>query len=370
MSTWSRLAEGHLVVDEGTVHSVAFRPDDTTLAAGYASLAGGSGVVLWNVAEETRLPDGHLFVARGSVRSVAYSPDGTSLATSYSLGVLGKVVCWDATMRKLLTDPPVAVFEGHVGSVAYSPDGTTLAAGYVIGGSGGGVVLWEAREGKRLARGPPRPEQGPRPERRVQSRRCHSRRRTHRRGHVAGVVLWEVGTWKRLVNGHLIVPEGIVQSVALTSDPTTLAAGYSIGSSGGVVLWDVTTRKRLSNAPLAVPEGTVLSVAFNPEGTILAAGYALGGVRRGGGGVVLWDVTTRKRLADGNRVVPKGGAEGVAFRSGSGRMVLRDLNLESLKRRAGRIANRNLTRDEWREYLPADQPYRKTFDWLPEAPDA
>ena len=58
-------------------------------------------------------------------------------------------------------------------------------------------------------------------------------------GRVAGVVLWEVGTWKCLVNGHLIVPEGIVQSVALTSDPTTLAAGYSIGSSGGVVLWDV-----------------------------------------------------------------------------------------------------------------------------------
>ena len=52
------------------------------------------------------------------------------------------------------------------------------------------------------------------------------------------------------------------------------------------------TRKRLFDVPLAVPEGTVLSVAFNPEGTILAAGYALGGVRRGGGGVVLWDVTT------------------------------------------------------------------------------
>jgi hypothetical protein len=74
---------------------------------------------------------------------------------------------------------------------------------------------------------------------------------------------------------------------------------------------------------------SVNSVAFSPDGRALAAGYAGGGV----GGVVLWDV-----------------------------------DLESWQRLAGRIANRNFTRDEWRQYFP-DKPYRQTFPDLPAPPE-
>jgi hypothetical protein len=48
--------------------------------------------------------------------------------------------------------------------------------------------------------------------------------------------------------------------------------------------------------------------------------------------------------------------------------VLFDLDPRSWKERAGRVANRNLKRDEWREYLP-DQPYRPTFEHLPLPPE-
>jgi hypothetical protein len=41
-------------------------------------------------------------------------------------------------------------------------------------------------------------------------------------------------------------------------------------------------------------------------------------------------------------------------------VVLWDVDLESWQRKAGRIANRNFTRDEWRQYFP-EEPYRPTF---------
>jgi hypothetical protein len=98
-----------------------------------------------------------------------------------------------------------------------------------------------------------------------------------------------------------------------------------------VVLWDAARRARPAPEPLPVPEGEVQSVAFSPDGKTLAAGYAAG--VRGEGGVVLWD-----------------------------------MDLDSWRRLAGQIANRNLTRAEWRQYFP-DTPYRPTFDDLPVPPE-
>ncbi len=97
-----------------------------------------------------------------------------------------------------------------------------------------------------------------------------------------------------------------------------------------MVLWDVAARKRLADDPLPVKEGYVTGVSFSPDGKTIAAGYSVG-VR--GGGVVLWDV-----------------------------------DLESWQRIAGRIANRNFTRDEWKQYFP-DEPYRSTFPDLPVPPE-
>jgi hypothetical protein len=70
-------------------------------------------------------------------------------------------------------------------------------------------------------------------------------------------------------------------------------------------------------------------VSFSPDGKTLAAGYQA----RSGGGVVLWDV-----------------------------------DLDSGERLAKQVANRNLTRAEWRQFF-ADIPYRPTFDDLPVPPE-
>ena len=221
------------------------------------------------------------------------------------------------------------------------------------------------------------------------------------------------GRAKRLADDPLPVKEGDVRSVAFSPDGKTIAAGYGGRGVGGVVLWDVAARKRLADDPLPVKEGYVTGVAFSPDGKTIAAGYGVGV----GGGVVLWDVAAQ---APGGRHPPRegglmsqacpsaptarpsrpdtaasaasaagwccgtwprasawwttpspvkeGDVKGVAFSpdgktiaagyGGSAAVVLWDVDLESWQRIAGRIANRNFTRDEWRQYFP-EEPYRR-----------
>jgi hypothetical protein len=248
---------------------------------------------------------------------VAFNPDGKTIAAEYHGG---GVVLWEVATRRRLDDPLV-VQEGKVSSVAFSPDGQTIAAGYHAPGDRGG-----------------------------------------------GVVLWDVATRRRLGRDPLIVQEGKVSSVAFSPNGETIAAGYHAPGDrgGGVVLWDVAARRRLGDDPLVVQEGEVSSVAFSPNGKTIAAGY-----HDGRGGVVPWDAPARKRLVDDPLVLEKNRtvAFSVAFSPDSKTIaaghyygvVFCDVDLEAWRRRAGRIVNRNFTRDEWRQYFPGEE-YRLTFN--------
>ena len=116
---------------------------------------------------------------------------------------------------------------------------------------------------------------------------------------------------------------------ARPSRPDTVGGG----GVGGVVLWDVAARKRLADDPLPVKEGSVQSVAFSPDGKTLAAGYG-GGV--GGGGVVLWDVAARKRLADDPLPVKEGYVRSVAF-SPDGKTLAAGYGVGGGGRRSGAV---------------------------------
>ena len=252
----------------------------------------------------------------------------------------GGVVLWDAATRTRRGDPPLDVKEGRVMSVAFSPDGRTIAAGYEVPGNNSGN---------------------------------------------GGVVLWDMATRTR--RGAASLPgNGDVRGVAFSPDGGTIAAGYGlrvgdVGVGGGVVLWDA-VNLTCRGDPLRVTEGYVESVAFSPDGGTIAAGYVGGG----GDGVVLWDAAARTRLVDAPLRVNKeeGYVESVAFspdggtiaagygvRVGDprGSVVLWNVDLQSWKRLAGQIANRNFTRDEWNQYF-LGETYRKTFPELPSPPEA
>ena len=88
--------------------------------------------------------------------------------------------------------------------------------------------------------------------------------------------VWCSGTsppQQRVAQDPLPVKEGDVNSVAFSPDGKTIAAGYGRRGGGGVVLWDMATRASVWPGTLTVKEGGVNSVAFAPDGKTIAAGY-------------------------------------------------------------------------------------------------
>jgi WD40 repeat protein len=152
-----------------------------------------------------------------------------------------------------------------------------------------------------------------------------------------------------------------VWSLAFSADGRTLAAGLT---DGRVVLVD--PRDATVESPsLVSTHGAVNAVAFNRAGTILATGNDDGTVR-------LWDVAARDVLGAPigaqtrglSAVVFTPDDASVVAAAGDGTVISYDLTLQHWVRSLCRIAGRNLTRNEWREFL-GDRPYHPTCSqWM------
>ena len=192
------------------VGSLAFSPDNVTLAAG----TDDEKVYLWHIATGAKLgvleKESQSAEKSAYMLSVAYSPSGAFLAAGSNDN---KVRIWQLSDHKLLQ-----TFEGHkdaVETVAFSPDGKVLASG----SDDKTIRLWDM----------------------------------------------EKMVFKRELTGH----NGPVHSLAFSPDGVTLASG---ASGDSVWLWntkDGTHRKLEGQRPC---EGYVSQVAFSPDGETIASG--------------------------------------------------------------------------------------------------
>ena len=102
------------------VFSVAFAPDEVTLAVGSGTTYQSGEIRLWdlNVAEERATLTGH----KGYVMSVAFSPDGTRLAAVVNVNNAGSVsISGTATEGQTLT-ATVSDTDGVPANVVHPPE--------------------------------------------------------------------------------------------------------------------------------------------------------------------------------------------------------------------------------------------------------
>ena len=218
-----------------------------------------------------------------ALKSLALSPDARMLVAGTSDG---RIVVWNAREVTQLAGP-LAGHTGDVLALAFSLDGSLLASG----GDDRKVVLWDAKRWQKL---------------------------------------------EPAMTGH----EGIVRSLAFQPSSRLLASG---GSDNLVMLWDVgghVLRRLLRGHTLPV-----FALAFSPDGAVLASGGA-------DKSVILWDVAAYRPLSgpmqahddiiSGMLFVSKRGTDLLSW--DKGRAFLWNLDLNDWKKRACRMANRNLSK--------------------------
>jgi WD40 repeat protein len=136
-------------------------------------------------------------------------------------------------------------------------------------------------------------------------------------------------------------------ALSFSPDGKLLAVG---DSAGNVVIWDVAEHRPVGN-PLAGQNVSVNSVDFDRSGQMLVTMSSDGHLR-------LWDVATQKLIGAPIPVWDGNGGSAEFFPDGKHILadfgpagVVWNVNPAAWEAQACRTAHRNLTREEWTEFL-------------------
>jgi WD40 repeat protein len=282
-----------------------------------AAVADSTALTFW----DGRHGGGTTRTLKSEPESLALSPDGSLLAAG---GLSGGVTFWD-TKRHRKIPSPRRPNGAPVWNLAFSADGKELSAR----GADGFVQVWDT------SRRPPRlrsrtktapPPTCPR-EANADEGSCAVAPTTVAvapdgtlvYGTLSGVRFWDPA---RRASSELGTN---ANEVALTSDGVILATLDTLGDGREMQLWDLSRHQPIGR-PLRVPPDT-LALAFGSSGAELISGGA-------NGSVTIWD------------------------------RQLFSTNFDSWRTRLCRLAGRNLTTEEWAQFLPGER-YRKTCPALP-----
>lgn len=276
-------------------------------------------------------------IKAGQAFAVEFRPDDRAIAVTGEGGAVE--VRNVATGRRVR--PPLAGLGAGAQALAFSPDGGRLA----VADLDGNLRVMELETGgvRRVPRLPGVP--------------IHLSFSPD--GKLLAIGLHEHGTELRDSRSLRTVarlrnrPGDAARWVRFSPDGRLLAVSYL---EGFTQLWDVGTRRRIG-APLSGHEFDAINAEFSPDGRRLATS----GID---GTVILWDVASRRAL--GTLPGPFGWTSARFSPDGRRIFLLRDtgaaqrweVSPEAWSRHACGVANRELTRAEWDEFVP-DQDYRR-----------
>jgi WD40 repeat protein len=281
----------------------------------------------------------------GTTNWVAWSPDDKAIAVALEDGRVRVVD--PATGANLAT---LVAHHGPALTTAFSPDGRSVAAG----SADGTVLIWDVAT--HHLRGPPLAAGGP-----VYGLAFSPNGKTLAVADTSGTLtLYDLATQRPL---HTYNANQSLIRIAFSPNGKTLA----VAGENGALLIDAATGRPLGE-PLTGHSATVDDVVFSNNGSTLATASL-------DGTVILYDVASRQPI--GNPLDPGYGLAAamsfppddntLATSYGRGQIVFWNINPDSWQRRACETAGRNLTRDEWRQYL-GTRPYQKTCSQWPAAP--
>jgi len=320
-----------------TVTALAVSAGGNTLAA-----ADGNGrVYLWNV--PARTPKSPLIKVHDSAARLLYlAKDDQEIISSdrYSQ------ICVTQVSLEKKSCSSIKELIGDGGAIFPSPDGNVLASR-----SKEGIVrLWNAHSF--------RPMGEPFLERVNPSTELSFSSDSQMLGAVCGTAstamcLWTIGS----TSTPLKVPVGApgIANLAFKWDRKIVAAG---GWDNLVWLWDLTsTPKR--REPFRGHIGPVLRVLFSPDGRILSSTADRDRLIRlwdvDGSGV--FDTALKGNQAAITSMVFSGDSKLLVSGGDDGLIVLWDLSETSWRERACRMSNRNLTKEEWIDYVGDSKPF-------------
>jgi WD40 repeat protein/DNA-binding SARP family transcriptional activator len=310
--------------------ATAVSPD----SALFATSPGPGRITLWRARSETVV--GQLSGPIGRVTTIAFSHHGHLLAAA---GDGPKIAIWNLGTRvvRLLLQP---AFPAPTFAIAFSPNDRLLATADV----NGLIRIYHQRTGRysdaAYAQGT------------LQALDFSGDGRFVAAAGLAGqitVIGLRHDTVKTLYLGN-----DDIFALRFSPEGDTIATG---DFHGDVDFWNANTGRQLPQR-LVGTGGSVDSVSYDPNGSRLMTISSDGGIR-------LWDLTNDKLIGsplpggtgDGWGTFSPSGKEIVAvFHNGTG--VLWNVDPAAWSTRACQIANRNLTRAEWRDVLP-NLPYRK-----------
>jgi WD40 repeat protein len=340
--------------DHGT-SSIALSPDGKTLAAG-----GEDGyITLWDLATHALIGQPRkLSNDRGEpARYLFFTPDGKRLVARISISL----AIWD------LNDS-VHVFDGFntdllspIGVMALSPDGKTIAYNGASTAQVGGASFWDIERQQRLP-DHMRVEFG-----RSVSMTFSADGKYLAAGGIDGtIVIWNIAADKLVVpviTGH----HKAVRMLSFDHSGALLASG---GDDAIVRVWKVDTGQPYGT-PLAGHTDAISGLAFSPDDATLISSSK-------DGTFIVWDVQTHQSVGQPIQAYPAGIAalaltsDGTLLATGSAgsKLTLWSLDAATWRSLACRIANRNLSKAEWLQFMGASTPYQRTCPDLPSGDDA